>query len=121
MKASGGRASEWAWSNLAAMDAALSGRAVAWVDGETLRVGEGIGEGRFLPGDAGASRAAAGARVLSHEGGFCDAWPAAEWRRLSCEGVVGVSFGLRGELVGVVGFAVDGEASRMEPGLRKGD
>lgn len=29
--------------------------------------------------------------------------------------------GFSGELVGVVGLAVAGEASRMEPGRRKGD
>jgi len=121
LKERGGGVSECDWSNLAAMDAVLSGRTVAWVDEEPLRVGEGTGEGMFRLGDAGASRAVAVARVFSHEGGFCDALPAAGWRRFSCEGVVGVSFGLRGELVGVVGFAVDGDASRMEPGRRKGD
>jgi hypothetical protein len=32
-----------------------------------------------------------------------------------------VSFGFSGELLGVKGRTVDGELSRMEPGLRKGD
>lgn len=34
---------------------------------------------------------------------------------------MGVSLGLRGELPGVEGFTVEGELSRMEPGLRNGD
>jgi hypothetical protein len=79
------------------------------------------GEGMFLVGELGGSGVLAVPRVFSHEGGFCGALPAVDWRRVTCEGVVGVSFGLRGELLGVVGRSVDGEASRIEPGRRKGD
>lgn len=75
LKERGGGVSECDWSNLAAMDAVLNGRTVAWVDEEPLRVGEGTGEGMFRLGDAGASRAVAVARVFSHEGGFCASSP----------------------------------------------
>jgi hypothetical protein len=60
-------------------------------------------------------------RVFSHEGGFCEALLVADCRRFAWDGVVGVSFGFSGELFGVDGRTVDGEPSRMEPGLRKGD
>lgn len=90
LKDRGGGVSAFPWSNLAAIDAVLSGRTVAWVDEETLRMGEGMGEGRFLVGegmfllgDVGASGTAAVARVFSHEGGFCDALPTVEERRFS--------------------------------------
>lgn len=95
----------------------LRGRTVACVEDEMLRVGEEA----FREGERGASGTVAVPRVFSHDGGLCEAFPTVDWRRFSCEGVVGVSFGLRGELFGVVGFNVDGEASLMEPGLRKGD
>jgi hypothetical protein len=75
----------------------------------------------FLVGELGGSGVLALPRVFSHGGGFCDALAAVDWRRVACEGVVGVSFGLRGELFGVEGRRVEGEASLMEPGLRKGD
>lgn len=104
-------------SNLAASDAVLSGRTVCCVVVETCRVGDG----RFLVGDVGASGAVAVPRVFSHDGGFCDALLVVGCRRVACEGVVGVSFGLRGELLGVEGRTVEGELSLMEPGLRKGD
>jgi hypothetical protein len=59
--------------------------------------------------------------VFSHEGGFCDALLRVAGRRFACDGVVGVSFGLRGELFGVDGRTVEGEPSLMDPGRRKGD
>jgi hypothetical protein len=104
-------------SNRAASDAVLSGRTVAAVEYDALRVGEGI----FRAGDRGGS--AVLARLFSHAGGFCEALLMVACRRLACEGVVGVlSFGFNGELLGVRGrTVVDGEASRIDPGLRKGD
>jgi hypothetical protein len=75
----------------------------------------------FLVGELGGSGVLAVPRVFSHDGGFCEALLVVDWRRAACEGVVGVSFGLRGELFGVEGRSVDGEPSLMEPGLRKGD
>jgi hypothetical protein len=72
-------------------------------------------------GEIGASAGAAVPRVFSHEGGFCEALLVVGCRRVACEGVVGVSFGFNGELLGVKGRTVEGELSRMEPGLRKGD
>ena len=72
-------------------------------------------------GELGGSGVAVVPRVLSHEGGFGDAGLAAVGRRLTCDGVVGVSLGFSGELFGVEGRRVDGEASRIEPGLRNGD
>jgi hypothetical protein len=104
-------------SNFAASDAVLSGRTVAMVEEEELRVGEGM----FREGEAGTSAVFVVPRVFSHEGGFCDALLVVDCRRLACEGVVGVSFGLSGELLGVDGRTVEGEPSRMDPGLRKGD
>lgn len=84
---------------------------------ETLRVGEPL-----RAGDVG-SGVADWLRVCSHGGGDGGALPAAAavGRRFACEGVVGVSLGFSGELVGVEGRRVEGEASRMEPGRRKGD
>lgn len=111
-------------SNMAAIDAVLRGRPVPWaVGGGALRVGE-----TWRPGEAGGSGVPDRVRVCSHGGGFCDAGPvagagaaAAAGRRFACEGVLGVSLGLRGELFGVEGRRVEGEASLMEPGRRKGD
>jgi hypothetical protein len=102
-------------SKRAASDAVLSGRTVAVVEADELRVGEGM----FRVGDEGGS--AVLARLFSHGGGFCEAVLAVACRRLACEGVVGVSFGFSGELFGVKGRTVDGEASRIDPGRRKGD
>lgn len=104
-------------SKRAARDAVLKGRTVAEVDEDTLRVGEGM----LRVGDVGASPVVVVPRVFSHEGGFCEALLVVDCRRFACDGVVGVSFGFSGELFGVDGRTVDGEASRMEPGLRKGD
>lgn len=104
-------------SNRAARDAVLDGRTVPCVELDTLRVGEGM----FRVGDVGASGAVAVPRVFSHDGGFCEAWLVVDCRRVACEGVVGVSFGFNGELLGVNGRTVEGEPSRMEPGLRNGD
>ena len=114
---SGGGVSSLPPSNLAASDAVLSGRMVPCVDEDTFRVGEGM----FRVGEVGGSAGIAVPLVLSHEGGFCDALLVVDWRRFACEGVVGVSLGLRGELLGVDGRTVDGELSLMEPGRRKGD
>lgn len=105
-----------ALSNFAAMDAVLSGRTVFCDVEEAWRVGE-----RLRMGELGGSGVAVVPRVLSHEGGFGDAGLAAVGRRFTCDGVVGVSLGFRGELFGVEGRRVDGEASRIEPGLRNGD
>jgi hypothetical protein len=104
-------------SNRAASDAVLSGRVVPCVELDILRVGEGM----FRVGDGGCSGAVAVPRVFSQDGGFCEALLVVDCRRLACEGVVGVSFGFSGELLGVEGRTVDGEPSRMEPGRRKGD
>ena len=104
-------------SKRAASDAVLNGRMVPCVELETLRVGDGM----FRVGDDGGSGAVAVPRVFNHDGGFCEALLVVDCRRFACEGVVGVSFGFRGELLGVKGRTVDGELSRMEPGLRKGD
>jgi len=104
-------------SNRAASDAVLSGRIVPCVELDTLRVGEGM----FRVGDGGCSGAVDVPRVFSHDGGFCEALLAVDCRKVACDGVVGVSFGFSGELLGVKGRTVDGEPSRMEPGLRKGD
>jgi hypothetical protein len=104
-------------SNRAASDAVLKGRTVACVDEETLRVGDGM----FRAGDSGASVVLVVPRVFSHEGGFCEALLVVDCRSVACDGVVGVSFGFSGELLGVEGRTVDGEFSRMDPGLRKGD
>jgi hypothetical protein len=94
---------------------------VCCVDEDTCRVGElFLGGERALVGELGGSGDLVIPRVFSHDGGFCEALLAMD-RRFACEGVVGVSLGLRGELFGVVGRRVDGELSRMEPGLRKGD
>jgi len=90
---------------------------VPCVELDTLRVGEGM----FRVGDGGCSGAVAVPRVFSHDGGFCEALLAVDCRKLACEGVVGVSFGFSGELLGVEGRTVEGEPSRMEPGRRKGD
>lgn len=108
-------------SNFAASDAVLRGRTVSMVEEDELRVGDGM----FREGEAGTSAVLVVPRVFSHEGGFCDALLVVDCRRLACEGVVGVSFGvsfgLSGELLGVDGRTVEGEPSRMDPGLRKGD
>jgi hypothetical protein len=104
-------------SKRAASDAVLSGRIVPCVEFETLRVGDGM----FRVGESGGSGAVAVPRVFSHDGGFCEALLAVDCRSVACDGVVGVSFGFSGELLGVKGRTVDGELSRMEPGLRKGD
>lgn len=98
-------------SNMAAMDAVLRGRPVPWaVGGGALRVGE-----TWRPGEAGGSGVPDRVRVCSQGGGFCDAGPVA------AAGAVVVSLGLSGELLGVEGRRVEGEASLMEPGRRKGD
>jgi hypothetical protein len=104
-------------SNRAASDAVLKGRMVFCVELETLRVGDGM----FRVGEMGASVGVAVPRVFSHDGGFCEALLVVDCRNVAWEGVVGVSFGFSGELLGVEGRTVDGEASRMDPGLRKGD
>ncbi len=78
--------------------------------GERLRIGELGASGVFVV-----------PRVFSHDGGFCDGLPPMDRRLGAWAGDVGVSFGLRGELLGVDGRRVDGELSLMEPGLRKGD
>jgi hypothetical protein len=80
-----------------------------------------VGEGMLRAGDRGGS--AVLARLLSHAGGFCEALLIVDCRRFACDGVVGVlSFGFSGELLGVKGrTVVDGEASRIDPGLRNGD
>jgi hypothetical protein len=104
-------------SNRAASDAVLKGRTVACVDEDTLRVGDGM----LRVGDIGASMVFAVPRVFSHEGGFCEALLVVDCRSVACDGVVGVSFGFNGELLGVEGRTVDGEFSRIDPGLRKGD
>jgi hypothetical protein len=108
-------------SNFAAMDAVLRGRTVCCVEEETCRVGEMFRAGeRALVGEEGGSGDRVIPRVFSQAGGFCDALLAME-SRLTWEGVVGVSFGFKGELFGVEGRSVDGDASLTEPGLRKGD
>lgn len=104
-------------SNRAASDAVLKGRMVDCVEEETFLVGEGM----FRVGDIGASVGVAEPRVFSHEGGFCEALLVVDCRRFACDGVVGVSLGFSGELLGVDGRTVEGEPSRMEPGRRKGD
>lgn len=114
---SGGGVYSLPLSNLAAIEAVLSGRTVCCVEVDTFRVGEGM----FLDGEPRGSGVVAVPRVFSHDGGFCEALLVVDWRRVACEGVVGVSFGLRGELLGVEGRTVDGEPSLIEPGLRKGD
>ena len=103
------------------MDAVLRGRTVFCVDEDSCRVGEmfRVGE-RARVGELGGSGDRVIPLVFSHDGGCCEALLATE-RRFTCEGVVGVSFGLSGELFGVVGRSVDGELSLMEPGRRKGD
>jgi hypothetical protein len=103
-------------SNMAAMEAVLRGRAVLCVVGPALRVGETL-----RPGEAGGSGVPEVVRVCSHGGGVCDDPLGAAGRRFACEGVVGVSLGLSGELFGVEGRRVEGDASLMEPGRRKGD
>jgi hypothetical protein len=59
-------------------------------------------------------------RVLSHGGGLADALLVVVLRRGVCDGV-GVSVGLRGELVGVEGRTVEGEGARGEFARRKGE
>ena len=107
-----------ALSNLAAMDAVLSGRTVFCEVEEAFRLGE-----RLRRGELGGSGVAVVPRVVSQEGGFGDAGLAAAGRRFTWDGVVGVgvSLGFKGELFGVDGRRVDGEASLIEPGLRNGD
>ena len=90
---------------------------VPCVDEETFLVGDGM----FLVGDIGASFGVAEPRVFNHEGGFWEALLVVDCRKCACDGVVGVSLGFSGELLGVDGRTVEGEPSRMEPGLRKGD
>lgn len=114
---SGGGVCSLPLSNLAAIEAVFKGRTVCCVDVDTFRVGEGI----FLVGEVEGSGVVVVPRVFSHAGGFCEALLVVDWRRVAWDGVVGVSFGLRGELLGVDGRTVDGELSLMEPGLRKGD
>jgi hypothetical protein len=73
-----------------------------------------------LVGDVDGAGPVAVPRVLSHAGGFCEALLVVDCRRGVCNGVLGFS----GELVGVVGFAVDGECPGELPpvvGRRKGD
>jgi len=99
------------------MEAVLRGRTEFCPMKETLRVGEPL-----RAGDVG-SGVADVLRVCSHGGGD---WgplpgPVPAGRRFACEGVVGVSLGLSGELVGVEGRSVLGDDSLMEPGRRKGD
>lgn len=88
-------------SKRAAMDAVLDARMVCWVDTEAWR-----------EGDLGASGSSEGARVSSHEGGRCEALLAVCLCRgadvCSCTGVVS-GVGFSGELLGVVGRAVEGE------------
>lgn len=72
-------------------------------------------------GELGASGAVEEPRVFSHDGGFCDALLVVDCLNVTWDGVVGVSLGFRGELLGVEGRKVDGELSRMEPGRRNGD
>lgn len=104
-------------SNLAAIEAALIAGRVDCVGESTCRVGETA----FRVGDTGASGAVVPPRVFSHDGGFCVGLFAPVGRRFACDGVVGVSLGLRGDVFGVVGRRAAGEPSLMEPGLRKGD
>jgi hypothetical protein len=80
-----------------------------------------VGDGMLRVGEIGASVGVAVPRVFSHEGGFCEALLVVDCRRVACDGVVGVSLGFSGELLGVRGRTVEGEPSRMDPGLRKGD
>ena len=96
-------------SNLDAIDAVLDGFIVCWDEPDTWRVGE-----------LGGSRAVEVPRVLSQDGGFCEALLAVDLRRGVCEGVL-PGVGLSGELVGVEGRTVDGEWVRGELGRRKGD
>jgi hypothetical protein len=81
--------------------------------GEMFLAGE-----RALVGELGGSGDRVIPLVFSHDGGFCETLLAME---STWEGVVGVSFGFSGELFGVEGRNVDGDASLIEPGLRKGD
>lgn len=104
-------------SNFAAIDAVFKGRTVCCEEVDTFRAGEAM----FRVGELSGSGVVAVPRVFSHDGGFCEALLVVDWRRVACEGVVGVSLGLRGELFGVEGRSVDGEPSLIEPGLRKGD
>lgn len=104
-------------SKRAASEAVLEGRIVDCVEDDTFLVGDGM----LRVGDIGASVGVAEPRVFSHEGGFCEALLVVDCRRLACDGVVGVSLGFNGELLGVDGRTVEGEPSRMEPGRRKGD
>jgi hypothetical protein len=98
-------------SNLAAIDAVLTGLAVCCVDVETWRVGE-----------LGGSTLVVDPRVFSHDGGCADALLVVDCRRGAgaCEGV-DASLGFRGELVGVDGRTVEGECVNGELGRRKGE
>lgn len=109
-------------SKRAAREAVLRGRTVCWEEVDAWRVGDAtlrVGE-RFRLGERGGSGVFVVPRVLSHEGWDCVALLFDAWS-VDCEGVVGVSFGFKGELFGVNGLTVAGELSRMEPGRRKGD
>ena len=134
-------------SNFAASDAVLSGRGLAFVELDVLRVYSGrsgrsrAGDSSCGPGESGRSSregerkcdgelgrspALAVPAVFNHDGACCEALLVVAWRRGAGDKAPGVSFGfsgepVSGEPVGVEGRAVDGEACLMEPGRPKGD
>jgi hypothetical protein len=134
-------------SNFAASDAVLRGRTVAFVEldvfleysGRSGRSREGESSSRAgdsgslegerssregerkCEGELGGSPAFAVPRVFSQGGAFWEALLVVGWRRGTGDRAPDVSLGLRGELVGVEGRAVEGEPPLMEPGRRKGD
>jgi hypothetical protein len=84
-------------SKRAAMEAVFEARIVCCVDVDTCR-----------EGDLGPSGSSDVPRVFSHEGGLWEALLAADLRRGCCTGVTS-GVGFSGEVLGVVGRAVDGE------------
>lgn len=138
-------------SNMAASDAVLSGRAVALVELELLRLYSGrsarsrAGERSCGPGDSGSldgerisldgdAKSLEGERRCAGELGRSPAPVVAPVlshggasrdellvRSGAGDEAPGVSFGFSGELLGVEGRAVDGEPCLMELGRPKGD
>jgi hypothetical protein len=84
-------------SKRAAMEAVFDARIVCCVDVDTGR-----------EGDLGPSGSSDVPRVFSHEGGRWEALLVVDLRRGACVGVLS-GVGFSGELLGVVGRAVDGE------------
>lgn len=127
---------------MAAREAVLSGRAVALVELEVLRVCSGrsrAGDSSWGPGDSGSlegerrsrdgerssldDTSLDGERSCEGELGASRALavpPVFSHGGAFCE-AAGVSLGFSGELVGVEGRAVEGEPCLTEPGRPKGD